>query len=98
MSSTSNRASQTDLMQCSSLVLLSTVAGVMCRRAPPPGACRFCQGDNRSQLPKWLQPHLKMYSQFGMAQRELNLFIKKAEEKVCGAWVMGGVGVGGGWG
>lgn len=45
-------------------------------------SCRFCQTDNRSQLPKWLQPHLRMYSQFGMAQRELNLFIKKAEEKV----------------
>ena len=43
---------------------------------------RFCHADNRSQLPKWLQPHLRMYSQFGMAQRELTLFIKKAEEKV----------------
>jgi regulator of telomere elongation helicase 1 len=42
---------------------------------------RFNYRDNHDQLPKWIKPHVRVHTTFGMAQRELNEFFKCTKEK-----------------
>ena len=43
---------------------------------------RFSQPSSTSQLPLWIRPHVKKYSNFGAAIKDLMIFFKTAQQMV----------------
>lgn len=43
---------------------------------------RFSYSNALSQLPQWVQPHVKSYDKFGLVQRDLRSFFRNAEQEV----------------